>query len=106
MTQAQIESLEAIYPVRSAAYAVQGYQNDGSYYDATKSHDWNTKTIEIKTATCMFTQVLNDRFQKRLTKLTKENVKLEDIDNLNELLNSEITSIRREGKLNQILMNE
>lgn len=43
MTQEQLESLEAIYPVRSAAYTVQGYQNDGSYYDATKSHDWNTK---------------------------------------------------------------
>jgi len=43
MTQAQQESLEAIYPVRSAGYAVQGYQNDGPYYDATKSHDWNTK---------------------------------------------------------------
>ena len=43
MTQDQMEALEAIYPVRSAAYTVQGQQNDGSYYDATKSHDWNTK---------------------------------------------------------------
>lgn len=43
MTQAQQESLEAIYPVRSAAYPLTGYQNDGTYYDATKSHDWNTK---------------------------------------------------------------
>lgn len=42
MTQDQMESLEAIYPVRSAGYPLQGYQNDGSYYDATKSHDWNT----------------------------------------------------------------
>jgi hypothetical protein len=42
MTQAQQESLEAIYPVRSAAYAVQG-QDPTSYYDATKSHDWNTQ---------------------------------------------------------------
>lgn len=41
MTQEQLESLEAIYPVRSAGYPIQGYQNDGSYYDATKSHDWN-----------------------------------------------------------------
>ena len=41
MTQEQLESLEAIYPVRSAGYPLQGYQNDGSYYDATKSHDWN-----------------------------------------------------------------
>jgi len=43
MTQKQLESLEAIYPVRSAGYPLQGYQNDGSYYDATKSHDWNTE---------------------------------------------------------------
>lgn len=43
MTQEQLESLEAIYPVRSAGYPLQGYQNDGSYYDATKSHEWNTE---------------------------------------------------------------
>lgn len=43
MTQEQMESLEAIYPVRSAGYPLQGYQNDGSYYDATKSHSWNTQ---------------------------------------------------------------
>jgi hypothetical protein len=43
MTQDQLESLEAIYPVRSAGYAVQGYQNDGTYYDPTKSHEWNTE---------------------------------------------------------------
>ena len=42
MTQEQLESVEAIYPVRSAGYPLQGYQNDGSYYDATKSHEWNT----------------------------------------------------------------
>lgn len=41
MTEEQQRSLEQIYPVRSAGYAVQGYQNDGSFYDATKSHDWN-----------------------------------------------------------------
>ena len=41
MTQEQLESIEAIYPVRSAGYPLQGYQNDGSYYDATKGHDWN-----------------------------------------------------------------
>jgi len=43
MTQEQLEALEAIYPVRSAGYALQGYQNDGSYYDASRSHDWNTE---------------------------------------------------------------
>ena len=43
MTQDQLEALEAIYPVRSAGYALQGYQNDGSYYDGSRSHDWNTE---------------------------------------------------------------
>ena len=43
MTQEQLEALEVIYPVRSAGYAVQGYQNDGSYYDPTRSHDYNTQ---------------------------------------------------------------
>ena len=41
MNQEQLESIEAIYPVRSAGYPIQGYQNDGAYYDATKSHEWN-----------------------------------------------------------------
>ena len=43
MKQEQLEALEAIYPVRSAGYAVQGYQNDGTYYDGTRSHEWNTQ---------------------------------------------------------------
>ena len=43
MDQEQLEALEAIYPVRSAGYAIQGMQNDGSYYDANRSHDWNTQ---------------------------------------------------------------
>lgn len=42
MTEEQMASLELIYPVRSAGYPIQGYQNDGTYYDATKSHEWNT----------------------------------------------------------------
>jgi hypothetical protein len=42
MTEDQMASLELIYPVRSAGYPIQGYQNDGSYYDATKSYEWNT----------------------------------------------------------------
>lgn len=43
LTLEQQESLEAIYPVKAAGYAIQGYQNDGSYYDATKSHAYNTE---------------------------------------------------------------
>ena len=42
MTEDQLKSLEAIYPVRSAGYPMGGYQNDGSYYDASKGHDFNS----------------------------------------------------------------
>lgn len=41
MTEKQLSTLEAVYPVRAAGYAVGGYQNDGSYYDNTRSHEWN-----------------------------------------------------------------
>ncbi len=41
MTTEQLEALEAIYPIRSAGYNIGGQQNDGSYYDATKTHEWN-----------------------------------------------------------------
>ena len=43
MSQEQLETLEAIYPVRSAGLPLQGLQNDGSYYDAHRSHAWNTQ---------------------------------------------------------------
>ena len=43
MDEKQLKSLQRIYPARSAQYQVNGYQNDGSYYDATRSHDWNTQ---------------------------------------------------------------
>jgi hypothetical protein len=42
MNEDQLAALEAIYPIRSAGYTIGGMQNDGSFYDATKSHDWNT----------------------------------------------------------------
>jgi hypothetical protein len=42
MDNKQLESLQKIYPARSAQYQVNGYQNDGAYYDATRSHEWNT----------------------------------------------------------------
>jgi hypothetical protein len=43
MTQDQLEALEAIYPVRSAGLPLGGLQNDGSYYDATRSHEYNVE---------------------------------------------------------------
>jgi hypothetical protein len=60
MNQEQLEALEAIYPVRSAGYPVQGYQNDGTYYDPTRSHDWNTQMPSL--AYRQFTSVYDAKF--------------------------------------------
>ena len=43
MNEKQLHSLQQIYPARSALYQVNGYQNDGSYYDPSRSHEWNTQ---------------------------------------------------------------
>ena len=42
MTEEQLHSLQNIYPAKSALYQVNGYQNDGTYYDPSRSHEWNT----------------------------------------------------------------
>jgi len=42
MTEEEARSIELNYPVKGALYAMQGVQNDGSFYDPTRSHEWNT----------------------------------------------------------------
>tara|TARA_R110002153_G_scaffold116579_3_gene260261 strand:- start:4394 stop:7171 length:2778 start_codon:yes stop_codon:yes gene_type:complete len=42
MNEEQLSSLQNHYPISAAGYPITGWQNDGTYYDATKSHDWNT----------------------------------------------------------------
>jgi hypothetical protein len=43
MTEEQAKALEAVYPIRAAGYTLGGQQNDGSFYDASRSHKWNTE---------------------------------------------------------------
>jgi hypothetical protein len=42
LTEEQHKALESVYPIRSAGYTIGGLQNDGSFYDGVRSHDWNT----------------------------------------------------------------
>jgi hypothetical protein len=42
MNEEQLASLESIYPITAAGYSIAGVQNDGSFYDGTKSHESNT----------------------------------------------------------------
>jgi hypothetical protein len=43
MNEDQLYSMNQIHPAANARYMVGGMQNDGSYYDSTKSHAWNTE---------------------------------------------------------------
>jgi hypothetical protein len=44
MDEEQLRSMQNIHPVTNSKYLLNGMQNDGSYYDASKSHKWNTQT--------------------------------------------------------------
>lgn len=72
-------------------------------YCKHENDNWNNNMVEIKTNNCLFTQILNDRFQKKVDNLMKDSVQLDGVENLNQLLNSEITSIKREDKLKALL---
>ncbi len=60
MSQEQMESLETLYPVRAAGYTVGGKQNDGSFYDGTRSHEWNTQMPSL--AYRQFTSLYDTQF--------------------------------------------
>ena len=47
MSEKQLRSLQEIHPARSARYQLTGYQNDGTFYDPTKSHKWNTNSPSL-----------------------------------------------------------
>ena len=47
MNESQLESLQQYYPIGAAGYPIAGYQNDGTFYDATRSHGWNTSSPSL-----------------------------------------------------------
>lgn len=47
MDDEQLKSLESIYPKKAAGYPIQGYQNDGTFYDGTRSYQWNTSSPSL-----------------------------------------------------------
>lgn len=97
------------YFINDKKVYVIGYNVDSEYSnirvnDATyDGNEWSTELIDIKTHTCLISQLLNDRLKVRLKTISKNAIKLDDINDLNGLVNSQVKSIRREGKLNQIL---
>lgn len=75
----QLRSLESIYPKKAAGYPIQGYQNDGTYYDGTRSHQWNVSSPSLGFR--QFTSV-NDYFLAAgddiITRILNESEDLQD----------------------------
>ena len=47
MSEKQLRSLQEIHPAQNGQYQLNGVQNDGSFYDPTKSHSWNTESPSL-----------------------------------------------------------
>lgn len=64
---------------------------------------WNSEDHELKTISCIFLQLLNDRVQKKMDKLSNNSIQYEDVSKLSDFINSELTSIKRETVLKSLL---
>ena len=64
---------------------------------------WNSDSHEIKKSNCIFTQLLNDRVQKKMDKLSDGSIPHENVEKLSDFINCELTSIKRETVLKSLL---
>ena len=118
MDEEQMRSLEAIYPIKSAGYAIQGQQNDGSFYDATRSHDWNTQGPSLGMR--QFTSV-SDSFLAAgddiITQIMNQNEDLMDYGSSallrvttcywkSQRMVGHLTRINEEGSVEQMIIDE
>ena len=59
MDEDQQLSVQEHYPIKQAGYSITGQQNDGSFYDPTKSHAWNTNmpSLGMRQFTSMYDNI-------------------------------------------------
>jgi hypothetical protein len=79
MTEEQMEALEAVYPIRSAGYTIGGMQNDGSFYDTSRSHEWNTNMPSL--AMRQYTSAVGQRVAGGADPINQVLYNSEDFDN-------------------------
>lgn len=64
---------------------------------------WNSDPHEIKTINCIFNQLLNDRVQKKMDKLSDNSIPYDNVEKLSDFINNELTLIKRETVLKSLL---
>jgi hypothetical protein len=118
MNDEQLRSLEAIYPVKSAGYALPGLQNDGSFYDATRSHKWNTEgpSLAMRQFTS-FRDTMDSHGDDIINRILDSSEDLEDFDNTGLLrvtraywksqrMIGHLTKINEIGMLTDLIVDE
>lgn len=64
--------------------------------------NWQLDNIEIKHTPCLWTMIIKDYFSKKIKKNQKESLPIDDIDKIDDIVNSNIKSITRDFKLKNI----
>lgn len=118
MNDEQLRSLEAIYPVKSAGYALPGLQNDGSFYDPTRSHKWNTEgpSLGMRQFTS-FRDTMGNMGDDIINRILDSSEDLKDFDNTGLLrvtqaywksqrMIGHLTKIDESGMLTDLIVDE
>lgn len=63
---------------------------------------WENNKIEFSYQECVYLVTLNNKFKKKLKEISKNNIPLNSIDELNDVINSEIKSLNRDNALKSI----
>ena len=118
MTGPQLKSLEAIYPVKAAGYILPGVQNDGSFYDATRSHEWNVDgpSLGMRQFTS-YRDTVNGAGDDIILRILAESEDLMDFDNTGLLrvttsywksqrMVGHLTRIDEQGMLTDMIVDE
>jgi hypothetical protein len=64
--------------------------------------NWKVDDFEIKHTPCIWTMFIKDYFSKKVEKNKKSSIDIDNMDRIDEIINSHITSITREFKLKNI----
>ena len=72
MSEEQLLKLERKALQNSPRYVLGGYQNDGAYYDATKSHQWNTEGPSLGMRQMLSTKTFHGSYYDTIGKIYED----------------------------------
>jgi hypothetical protein len=81
------------------------YNFDVTQYLKNKEGGWTPSEYRVNHNSCIFTSILFMLFLKKIDKLKNNSTLVNNMEELNNIINSDIKKITRENKLRKILSN-